>query len=312
MNWWKPNLLHDRIEFMDTHLEDYLTMLRVEKNLSSNSIEAYTRDLQRYLRYLESDYGLTDITQVKQSHVRSFMRSLHDSMLSPASISRKFSSIRSYHLFLSAENFCDRNPAQQLEAPRLPQKLPVVLTVQEVDTLLEAVDTQDSLGKRDLAVLEILYSAGLRVSEVCALKLTDLLVDHDMLRVVGKGRKERLVPIGKQAWDRLNDYLQHVRPGIGRNRQNRGAVFLSRNGKPLTRMTVHNILKKWVKVAGISKAVSAHTLRHSFATHLLEGGADLRAVQEMLGHADISTTQIYTHLDKEYLKEVHKTFHPRW
>jgi integrase/recombinase XerD len=165
---------------------------------------------------------------------------------------------------------------------------------------------------RDLALLEILYSTGLRVSEACNLNLTGLLLDSEMIRLFGKGSKERLVPMGKSAMQRLDDYLHFDRPELARKRETKGIVFLSQNGRPLTRMTVYNILKKWSLAAGITKKISPHTLRHSFATHLLEGGADLRAVQEMLGHADISSTQIYTHLDKEYLKEVHRTFHPRW
>ena len=174
------------------------------------------------------------------------------------------------------------------------------------------MDEAAPLARRDLALLEILYSTGLRVSEVCHLNLTGMLLKNEMVRVSGKGNKERLVPIGKSAMERLNDYLRFERSGLACKLETKGIVFLSRNGRPLTRMTVYNILKKWSQTAGITKKVSPHTLRHSFATHLLEGGADLRAVQEMLGHADISTTQIYTHLDKEHLKEVHRTFHPRW
>jgi len=181
-----------------------------------------------------------------------------------------------------------------------------------VDDILDAVDKTAKLGKRDLALLEILYSTGLRVSEVCHFNLTGILFDYEMIRIVGKGDKERLVPMGKRAVERLNDYIQNERPALSRKRETKGIVFLSRNSRPLTRMTVYNILKKWCQAAGITKKVSPHTMRHSFATHLLEGGADLRAVQEMLGHVDISTTQIYTHLDKEHLKEVHRTFHPRW
>ena len=199
-----------------------------------------------------------------------------------------------------------------LHAPKISRKLPKVLTVAEVDSILENVDTVNNFGIRDLALLELMYSAGLRVTEVCDLILTDMLYDSEMIRVQGKGNKERIVPLGPQARKHLDSYLKHVRPGLSRKGKNVGKVFLSRNGRPLTRMAVWLIFKKWIQAAKIKKDVSPHTLRHSFATHLLEGGADLRAVQEMLGHADISTTQIYTHLDREYLKEVHRTFHPRW
>jgi integrase/recombinase XerD len=296
---------------METHLHDYITMLRVERNLALNTIDAYRRDLKHYVSYLEAK-GLNSVNGIKQKHIRGFIRELADIHLSASSISRVFSSIRSYHSFLNAEHLMENNPSQLLEAPKLPRKLPEVLTVQEVDDILDAIDESSALAMRDLALLEILYSAGLRVSEACNLTLTGLLIDSEMIRVFGKGRKERLVPIGKSAMQRLDDYLHFDRPGLARKRETKGIVFLSRNGKPLTRMTVYNILKKWSTIAGITKKISPHTLRHSFATHLLEGGADLRAVQEMLGHADISSTQIYTHLDKEHLKEVHRTFHPRW
>ena len=295
---------------MEAHLHDYITMLRVERNLSLNTIDAYKRDLKNYVSYLEAK-GLSNLKAIKQKHIRGFIRELSDAHLAPASISRVFSSIRSYHSFLNAELWVENNPSQLLEAPKLPRKLPEVLTVQEVDDILDAVDEAAPLARRDLALLEILYSTGLRVSEVCHLNLTGMLLKNEMVRVSGKGNKERLVPIGKSAMERLNDYLRFERSGLARKLETKGIVFLSRNGRPLTRMTVYNILKKWSQTAGITKKVSPHTLRHSFATHLLEGGADLRFVQALLGHTDISTTQIYTHLDKHTLKEVYKTHHPR-
>ncbi|NOZ03229.1 MAG: site-specific tyrosine recombinase XerD [FCB group bacterium] len=297
---------------MQTYFQEYLMMLRVERNLSANSIAAYQRDLRRYLLFLEQDQNIDDLEKIRQKHIRAFIRTLNDIHLAPSSISRTFSSIRSYHAFLSSEKLVSQNPSQLLDTLKLPKKLPQVLTVEEVNSILDSVDVSEPMGLRDVALLEILYSAGLRVSEACGLKLTDLLAEAEMIRVLGKGNKERLVPVGPRGMDRLNDYLKHLRPSLARRGSNPGTIFLSRNGRPLTRMMVWVILKKWVEAAGITRKVSPHTLRHSFATHLLEGGADLRAVQEMLGHADISTTQIYTHLDKEYLKEVHRTYHPRW
>jgi integrase/recombinase XerD len=296
---------------MEAHLHDYITMLRVERNLALNTIDAYRRDLKNYVSYLETK-GLNSVKGIKQKHIRGFIRALADIHLSASSINRVLSSIRSYHAYLNDEHWVENNPSQLMEAPKLPRKLPDVLTVQEVDDILDAVDESAALALRDLALLEILYSAGLRVSEACNLNLTGMLLDNEMIRVSGKGNKERLVPMGPRALDRLNDYIKFERPALSRKRKTDGIVFLSRNGRPLTRMSVYNILKKWSQAAGITKKVSPHTMRHSFATHLLEGGADLRAVQEMLGHADISSTQIYTHLDKEHLKEVHRTFHPRW
>lgn len=297
---------------MDSHIQDYLTMLRVEKNLSPNSIQAYRRDLFNYIQYISDSLQVDDVSRIQHTHIRQYLRFLSGLNLAAATITRAFSAIRSYHGFLIQERVTEQNPMDTLAAPKIPRKLPKLLTINEIDTILDSVDTSQPLGMRDLAVLEILYSAGLRVSECCDLKLADILENFEMLRILGKGNKERLVPIGAKAVRRLNDYLKFARPGLVRRRSVTPLVFLSQNGKPLTRMTVWNILKKWTLSAGIAKPVSPHTFRHSFATHLLEGGADLRAVQEMLGHADISTTQIYTHLDREYLKEVHKTFHPRW
>ena len=297
---------------MNKLLKDYITFLRIEKNLSPNTIEAYQRDLKRYLDFLETEESITDLNNIKQKHIRKYIRILNDVHLSVTSINRAFSSIRSFHNYLSGEEIIQSNPVLLLDTPKAPRKLPNVLSPQEIDTILDAVDILNDLGVRDLAVLEILYSGGLRVSELCDLKLTDLLLDTEMLRVTGKGNKQRLVPLGPRAKRCLEEYFKRVRPSFARKNQNQGRIFLSRNGRPLTRMMVWVIIKKWVSFTNIKKDISPHTLRHSFATHLLEGGADLRAVQEMLGHTDISTTQIYTHLDKEYLKEVHRTFHPRW
>ncbi len=297
---------------MNKLLKDYITFLRIEKNLSPNTIEAYQRDLKRYLRFLKTDEGITDLNKIKQKHIRKYIRILNNVHLSVTSINRAFSSIRSFHNYLSGEEIIKSNPVLLLDTPKAPRKLPTVLSPQEIDTILDVVDVSKELGVRDLAVLEILYSGGLRVSELCDLKLTDILLDAEMLRVTGKGNKQRLVPLGPRAIRCLDKYFKHVRPSFARKNKNQGRIFLSRNGNPLTRMMVWLIIKKWVSFTDIKKDISPHTLRHSFATHLLEGGADLRAVQEMLGHADISTTQIYTHLDKEYLKEVHRTFHPRW
>lgn len=297
---------------MNILLKDYITFLRIEKNLSTNTIEAYQRDLKRYLHFLEADVSITDLNQIKQKHIRKYIRILNDVHLSVTSINRAFSSIRSFHNYLSGEEIIKSNPALLLDTPKAPRKLPTVLSAQEIDTILDVVDVSKELGIRDLAVLEILYSGGLRVSELCDLKLTDILLDAEMLRVTGKGNKQRLVPLGPRAIKCLDKYFKNVRPSFARKNKNQGRIFLSKNGNPLTRMMVWLIIKKWVSLTDIKKDISPHTLRHSFATHLLEGGADLRAVQEMLGHADISTTQIYTHLDKEYLKEVHRTFHPRW
>ena len=286
-------------------------MLRVEKNLSTNSIKSYKSDLRRYINFIFNIESIKDLNSIRQIHIRNFIRYLNDQNLSSSSINRSFSSIRSYHKFLSGEEKITHNPTQLLEPPKLSKKLPMVLSVQEVNEIINSVNLESTMGYRDIAILETLYSAGLRVSELCALEMNNLLFDSSMLRVLGKGNKERYVPLGSKAIKLINDYCKYVRSKLINKKYSDGNVFLSKNGKQLTRMTIFNIMKKWAQISGLNKDISPHTFRHSFATHLLEGGADLRAVQEMLGHSDISTTQIYTHLDNEYLKEVHQTFHPR-
>ena len=294
---------------MDTHFQDYLTMLRVERNLSPRTLEAYQRDLKHYLSFIV-DKDIISLSNISQMHIREYIRSLNEKGLAASSIARIFSSIRSYHKFLSAENFVNENPTLILTSPKAPKKLPHVLMEEEISAIINAVVETFQYAKRDKAIIEMLYSCGLRVSELCALSLNNLYLNDDMIRIMGKGSKERLLPVGGRAKNFLNDYLIHCRPEIQKDKGS-SSVFLSRNGNPLTRAMINNILRKWSQVAGISKSVSPHTLRHSFATHLLEGGADLRFVQALLGHSDISTTQIYTHLDKHHLKEVYQTHHPR-
>jgi integrase/recombinase XerD len=294
---------------MDTHFQDYLTMLRVERNLSPRTLEAYERDLKHYLSFIV-DKDIISLSNISQMHIREYIRSLNEKGLAASSIARIFSSIRSYHKFLSAENYVNENPTLILTSPKAPKKLPHVLMEEEISAIINAVVETFQYAKRDKAIIEMLYSCGLRVSELCALSLNNLYLNDDMIRIMGKGSKERLLPVGGRAKNFLNDYLIHCRPGIQKDKGS-SSVFLSRNGNPLTRAMINNILRKWSQVAGISKSVSPHTLRHSFATHLLEGGADLRFVQALLGHSDISTTQIYTHLDKHHLKEVYQTHHPR-
>lgn len=297
---------------MENFLQDYMTMLKVERNLARNSLESYERDLQQYHQYLKTELKLKTIRNVTLGHIRSFVRKLSNRGLAANSIKRAVSSIRTYHNFLSAEGHMKDNPAQLLDTPKIPRKLPNVLTIQEIDKILGIIPENAPMAQRDLAIFEMMYSCGLRVTELCDFKTSDILWDSEMIRVQGKGSKQRFVPIGPIARENLKNYLNHERNTLADKNPNVAEVFLSRNGRKLTRMMIWVLLKKWTESAEVKKEVSPHTLRHSFATHLLEGGADLRSVQEMLGHTDITTTQIYTHLDKEHLKEVHRTYHPEF
>ena len=297
---------------MEQFIREYMKMLKVERNLARNSLESYQRDLNQYHDFLQNNLNVKSIQKTTLGDIRSYIRHLNDKAMSANSIKRAISSIRTYYNFLSAEEKMKDNPAQLLDTPKVPQKLPNVLTIQEIDMILSIIPNNKPMSLRDLAIFEMMYSCGLRVTELCDFKTTDILWDSEMIRVQGKGDKQRFIPVGPIAHDNLNNYLNNERPSLADKNHNVSEVFLSKNGLKLTRMMIWVLLKKWTEASGLEKEVSPHTLRHSFATHLLEGGADLRSVQEMLGHTDITTTQIYTHLDKEHLKEVHRTFHPRF
>jgi len=297
---------------MEQFIREYMKMLKVERNLARNSLESYQRDLNQYHDFLKNNLNVKSIRKTTLGDIRSYIRHLNDKAMSANSIKRAISSIRTYYNFLSAEGKMKDNPAQLLDTPKVPQKLPNVLTIQEIDMILSIIPNNKPMSLRDLAIFEMMYSCGLRVTELCDFKTTDILWDSEMIRVLGKGDKQRFIPVGPIAHDNLNNYLNNERPSLADKNHNVSEVFLSKNGLKLTRMMIWVLLKKWTEASGLEKEVSPHTLRHSFATHLLEGGADLRSVQEMLGHTDITTTQIYTHLDKEHLKEVHRTFHPRF
>ena len=290
-------------------LSRFLDFVVLERGLAANTADGYGRDLARYLMLL-TDRGIGRPKEVSSEDVSALLRSLGDVGLEASSVARNLTAIRMFHRFLVAEGLADEDPTEHLKPPKLGRKLPRVLNVEEVERLTLEPDVSTPLGLRDKAMLEMLYGAGLRVSELTGLERTHLLFELDVLRVVGKGSRERVVPIGREAKTSVTRYLKEGRPQLERAGSGQ-SVFLNQRGGRITRMGVWKLLRQHARSAGIEKDVSPHILRHTFATHLLEGGADLRAVQEMLGHADISTTQIYTHVDREYLKEVHRTFHPR-
>jgi len=293
----------------DFWLESFRDFLALESGHSANTVEAYLRDLRRMGEFATSR-GIRDPAQLTRVLLREFVFVLKDLGLSPSSIRRSVSAIRTYYGFLLGEGRVRDDPSNRLESPRRGRVLPETLSVAEVEALLGSAKLEQPLAWRDRALLELAYGAGLRVSELCSLGLTDLLLTENLIRVFGKGSKERLVPIGRSVIGAVSVYLHTMRPELDRGKS-KGRVLLNARGEPLSRVGAWGVVKRAAERAGITKRVTPHTLRHSFATHLLEGGADLRAVQEMLGHADLSTTQIYTHVDREYLRSVHKQFHPR-
>jgi integrase/recombinase XerD len=292
--------------FLLARFTDYVAL---EQGLSPRTQEAYQRDLARFAEYAETR-GAATPSDITARLLREYVYHLKDLGLSPASIRRNVSAVRTYFRFLTGDGIVVRDPSERLETPKRWRTLPDVLSVEEVQQLLAAPTLDDALVFRDRALLELAYGAGLRVSEWISLGVRDLLLEDGLVRVFGKGSKERLVPIGRSAIGAAAIYLRELRPRLEKG-AGKGVLFLNARGAPLSRMGAWKILRGYVERAGIVKHVSPHTLRHSFATHLLEGGADLRAVQEMLGHVDIATTQIYTHVDREYLRQVHRSFHPR-
>ncbi len=293
----------------DFWLESFRDFLALESGHSANTVEAYLRDLRRMGDFATSR-GIRDPARLTRVLLREFVFLLKDLGLSPSSIRRSVSAIRTYYGFLLGEGRVQNDPSDRLESPRRGRVLPETLSVIEVEALLGSPKVEQPLAWRDRSLLELAYGAGLRVSELCSLGLTDLLLTENLIRVFGKGGKERLVPIGRSVIGAVSVYLHTMRPELDRGKS-KGRVLLNARGEPLSRVGAWGVVKRAAERAGITKRVTPHTLRHSFATHLLEGGADLRAVQEMLGHADLSTTQIYTHVDREYLRSVHKQFHPR-
>jgi len=294
---------------LDIFVDQYINYLVFEKGLSEKTIESYSSDLSKYLEFLKQK-GVKDITQADTPLILKHLIALRGSGLGSKSCARHLIALRGFYKFLAQEKILEFDPAKLVDLPKSGLKLPDVLSVSEVNLLLNIPDINTPLGKRNSAMLELLYAAGLRVSELVNLKFLDVNLEACFVRVMGKGSKERIVPFGLYAKNKIDDYINNSRPLLLKNHISKH-LFVARAGKPMTRQSFWKILKQYVKQAGIKKKVTPHSLRHSFASHILEGGADLRTVQVMLGHVDISSTQIYTHVARDHLRKIHEKYHPR-
>jgi integrase/recombinase XerD len=290
-------------------LEQFADYLSLERGSAPNTAAAYRRDLVHLADFLVSR-RVTSPAGATAALLRDFIFHLKDLGLAPTSIRRHVSAVRTYFRFLAGEGHVLRDPSDRLASPKKWRTLPAVLSVPEIERIVQAPAVDDPLALRDRALLEFAYATGARVSEITAVELKDVLFDEGLVRLFGKGRKERIVPIGRRAIGAVAIYVREVRPRIERG-GGKGRLFLNARGAPISRVGVWGLIRRYAKLAGVTKRVTPHTFRHTFATHLLEGGADLRAVQEMLGHADLSTTQLYTKVDRDYLRTVHRSFHPR-
>lgn len=294
---------------MDRMLKEYIYYVSVEKGLAKNTLESYNRDLRGYISYLQQS-GISAMEDSSRNNIVGYLLNLKQSGKSTSTLSRNLSSIRSFYSYLFQENQLAENPALDFESPKIDKKLPRVLSLQEMELLLDQPDQLHVTGVRDKAMLEVIYATGIRVSELISLDTGDINSEAGFIRCLGKGSRERIIPLGSIAVRNLERYLADGRPKLVRQK-GEDALFVNQHGKRLTRQGFWKILKQYARTAGISKEITPHTMRHSFATHLLENGADLRSVQEMLGHADISTTQIYTQVTKRKLRDVYEKAHPR-
>jgi integrase/recombinase XerD len=291
-------------------LSDYSSYLFLERNLSENTIGSYQTDIKTFLDYL-IDQNVLDLNAVVYKDMVGFFKLLTKMGLNERSVARYFSALKGFFAFLINAGYITKNPSDSLTAPKISRKLPEVLSIDEVNAILEQPDTSEVLGIRDKAILELFYACGLRVSEAINLRLTGLFLDDGIIRVIGKGNKERIVPIGDSAIHWIQEYLKNSRAILAKSIKSENILFLNVRGTKFSRMGMWKIVHHYSESAKVAKQIHPHTFRHTFATHLLEGGADLRAVQEMLGHSDISTTQIYTHIDRDYIKQEHRDHHPR-
>ena len=301
----------DGMSWQDKYIRDYSIFIRLEKSLSANSQEAYLGDLNKFFQFLELRFpGLTP-PDCSLEELREFVQWISELGLSAVSQSRVVSSIRGFYKFLKIEGLVEKNPASLLETPRIGRKLPDILTADEIDRIISTIDLSHDYAYRNMAIIEVLYGCGLRVSELTGLLISNINFKYQYLRIIGKGNKERLVPLGSRALNSIKNYIDLYRPKGKIQDSYEDFVFLNRFGKNLSRVMIFNIVKSCAENANISKSISPHSFRHSFASHLVEGGADLRAVQELLGHESILTTEIYTHLNREFLVDTIIRFHPR-
>ena len=289
----------------------YENYLQLEKSLSQNSVAAYINDINKLVEFLDVNFKKVAPEKVKLSHLKSFVEWLNDRGVSPRTQARTISGIKSFYKYLLIEGKITSDPTALLESPKIGRKLPDILAMEEIDSLIEAVDLDKAEGQRNKAMLETLYSCGLRVSELVNLKITNLFFEQGFVKIEGKADKERLVPVSNRAIEEINKYLNGYRKTLKISKESENILFLNRRGKKLSRVMIFTIIKNLAEKIGLKKKISPHTFRHSFATHLINGGADLRAVQEMLGHESILTTEIYTHLDRDYLRSTIHQFHPR-
>jgi integrase/recombinase XerD len=294
------------------YIKGFKTYLQLEKSLSNNSVDAYLRDVQKLEQYVKLELNGASVADIQLKHLQSFLIYINEIGLEPTSQSRIISGLKSFFKYLAIEEVISSSPAELLEAPKTRRRLPDFLSVEEIDAMMAAIDLSTPEGTRNKAIIEVMYSCGLRVSELVNLKLSQVFFDVGFIKAVGKGNKERLVPIGREAIKYLQIYLENIRLHILPKKNAEDIIFLNRRGGQLSRVMIFYIIKELTQLAGITKNVHPHTLRHSFATHLLEGGADLRAIQEMLGHESITTTEIYTHLDRDFLRDTLLRFHPRF
>lgn len=295
-----------------SYIKGFKSYLQLEKSLSDNTVQAYLRDIGKFVNYLETAELKLNAEETKLEHFEGFVKAINELGFDAQSQARVIAGIRAFYKYLLMEDVISENPTELLTAPKLSRKLPDTLSVEEINALFDSIDMSTPEGVRNRAMLEVLYGCGLRVSEMTTLKISNLFLDVDFIKVIGKGDKERLVPIGSQAIKYINVYKNEVRVHVPVQKGEEDFLFLNRRGKGLKRMYVFLVIKECAAKIGLQKTISPHTFRHSFATHLIEGGADLRAVQEMLGHASITTTEIYTHLDRDYLRSTIMQFHPRY